>query len=185
MSKQLGKLLFPELSISERDAISWEAADVIYNTDTNIIQYYNGTEWVNLYSEGQSIDPVDVGGGAASMVMSFASGGISYIEGGQNTYQKLASFIFGGTDEIGVITNININSWVSNNGSVDVRLVCCGDGSVIAEKLGINSQLETNVVNMGTITNLPTGADIIEIQAKKVTGGGASKARIGSLELQY
>jgi hypothetical protein len=38
---------------------------------------------------------------------------------------------------------------------------------------------------MGTISNLPTSADIIEVQGRKVTGGGASKVRIGSIELEY
>ncbi len=131
------------------------------------------------------VNPSQVGGGAASMVMSFASGNVSYIEGNSSTYQKLASFIYGGTDAVGAINKININAWITNNGSVDVRLVCCGDGSIVAEFLGINVKDENNLVNMGTISNLPTGADFIEVQGRKVSGGGASKLRIGSVELEY
>lgn len=135
--------------------------------------------------DGTGSSPSQVGGGAASMVMSFASANSSYVEGGQSTYQKLASFIYGGSNVIGIVKSINLNAWISNNGTVDVRLVCCGTGLVIAEITGINSQNETNVVNMGSISNLPTTADIIEVQGRKVTGGGASKVRIGSLELEY
>ena len=132
-----------------------------------------------------NVNPANVGGGAASMVMSFASGNISYIEGNSSTYQKLASFIYGGTDAIGAINKININAWITNNGAVDIRLVCCGDGSIVAEFLGINTQDENNLVNMGTISNLPTSSDFIEIQGRKISGGGASKLRIGSVELEY
>jgi hypothetical protein len=132
-----------------------------------------------------NVNPSNVGGGAASMVMSFASGNISYIEGNSSTYQKLASFIYGGTDSIGAIIKINVNAWITNNGTVDVRLVCCGDGSIVAEFLGIDTQDENNLVNMGTISNLPTTSDFIEIQGRKVAGGGASKLRIGSVELEY
>lgn len=160
---------------------SWE------NTVTGkTFKLFNGTIGAADWKSGSgTTTPGDVGGGAASMVMSFASGNISYIEGNSSTYQKLASFIYGGTDAIGAINKININAWVTNNGAVDIRLVCCGDGSIVAEFLGINTQDENNLVNMGTVNNLPTSSDFIEIQGRKISGGGASKLRIGSVELEY
>jgi hypothetical protein len=44
--------------------------------------------------------PSEIGGGAASMVMSFASGGIKHVETGATTYKSLAHFIYGGSDDI-------------------------------------------------------------------------------------
>ena len=107
--------------------------------------------------------PSDIGGGAASMVMSFASGSIKHVETGATSYKSLAHFIYGGSDDIGEIINFNINAWVTN----------------------ITSLNENNIRSMGVITNLPTQTAVIEIQGQKATGGGASKLRIGSVELQY
>jgi hypothetical protein len=129
--------------------------------------------------------PSSVGGGAASMVMSFASGNSSYVETSSSSYAKFASFLFGGTIRVGDIDKININAWISQSGSVDVRLVAYDSGAVIAESTGITSMDEGNVVDMGVISNLPTGADVIEVQGRKVTGGGSRKLRIGSIELEY
>lgn len=128
----------------------------------------------------------NIGGGAASMVMSFSSGTSKHVETASTTYVSLAHFIYGGSDEIGGINNFNVNAWITNNGTVDVRLFDLTNNAIIAELTGINSLLESNVQSMGAISNLPTLAAVIEIQGRKATGGGAaSKLRIASLEIQY
>jgi hypothetical protein len=130
-------------------------------------------------------NPSEIGGGAASMVMSFASGGIKHVETGATTYKSLAHFIYGGSDDIGAIVNFNINAWVTNNSTCCVRFYDLTNNAVIAEVTNITSLNENNIRTMGTITNLPTQPAVIEIQGQKATGGGASKLRIGSVELQY
>lgn len=129
--------------------------------------------------------PGAVGGGAASMVVSLASGSIKHVETGATTYKSLAHFIYGGSNNIGSITNFNVNAWVTNVGNVSVRFYDLTNANVIAEIIDITSQDEYNIRSMGIITNLPTEAAVIEIQGKKATGGGASKLRIASVELQY
>ena len=129
--------------------------------------------------------PGAVGGGAASMVVSLASGSVKHVETGATTYKSLAHFIYGGSNNIGSITNFNVNAWVTNNGSCNVRFYDLTNANVIAEITDITSQDEFNIRSMGIITNLPTEAAVIEIQGQKATGGGASKLRIASIELQY
>lgn len=129
--------------------------------------------------------PSDIGGGAASMVVSLASGSIKHVETGATSYKSLAHFIYSGSDNIGSIINFNVNAWVSNNGTVCVRFYDLTNANVIAEIIDISSQDESNIRSMGTISNLPTQPAVIEIQGQKATGGGASKLRIASVELQY
>lgn len=129
--------------------------------------------------------PASVGGGAASMVVSLASGSNKYVETGATSYKSLAHFIYGGSANIGAINNFNVNAWVSNNGTVCVRFYDITNANVIAEIIDISSQDEFNVRSMGIINNLPTQAAVIEIQGQKATGGGSSKLRMSSVELQY
>lgn len=129
--------------------------------------------------------PSEVGGGAASMVVSLASGGVKHVETGATSYKSLAHFIYGGSDNIGSIINFNVNAWVTNAGTVCVRFYDLTNANVIAEIVDITSQSEANIRSMGIISNLPTNEAVIEIQGQKATGGGASKLRIASVELQY
>jgi hypothetical protein len=184
--KQLGKFSPPKLSTTTRDGIgTWTSGNVIYNTTEDKLQFYDGVEWKDFYASGQPVDPGDIGGGAASMVMSFASGSTKHVETTSSTYANLAHFIYGGSDAIGAITKINVNAWVIGNSTADIRLVIKDNGLVIAEYIGINSNNEANDFDIGTLSNIPTGREVIEIQARKVTGGGGAKLRIGSLELEY
>lgn len=129
--------------------------------------------------------PSEIGGGAASMVMSFASGSIKHVETTSVNYASLAHFIYGGSDNIGSIINFNINAWVTQSGTCDIRLYDLTNNNIIAELIGITSNDEKNLQSIGVITNLPLQAAVIEIQGRKITGGGASKLRVGSIELQY
>lgn len=133
----------------------------------------------------EGITPSQIGGGAASMVMTFASGSTKHVETGATSYKSLAHFIYGGSANIGSIINFNLNAWVTGNSTCCVRFYDLTNNAVIAEIIDIQSQNEYNLRTMGTITNLPTQAAVIEIQGQKATGQGASKLRIASLELQY
>jgi hypothetical protein len=140
---------------------------------------------INFDSGIGGTSPSEIGGGAASMVMTFASGSTKHVETGATTYKSLAHFIYGGSDEIGVITNFNLNAWVTGNSTCCVRFYDLTNNAVIAEIIDIQSSNENNIRSMGVISNLPTTASVIEIQGQKATGQGASKLRIGAVELQY
>lgn len=181
-----GSFIPPILSQADRDAISSpKTGELIYNSSSGQFNYYDGSIWKNLVNAGGGTSPSDVGGGAASVPLSFSSGTIKHVETTSSTYASLAHFIYGGSSIIGPMVNININAWVTGNANCDVRLYDLTNNVVIAELIGITSQLEPNLQSVGTLSNMPTGPSVIEIQGRKVTGGGASKLRIGSLEIQY
>jgi hypothetical protein len=123
-------------------------------------------------------------GGEKSMVVSFASGSTKHVTTNSNTYASLAHFIYAGSSVVGDINNFNVNIWkvgIGTNG-VDVRLVDLSTGLVIAELLNVTSLLESNIQDMGAISNLPTNSSVIEVQGKR---NGGVTLYIGSLELQY
>lgn len=129
--------------------------------------------------------PSSVGGGAASMVIALASLTTKYLQTSSTSYKSLAQFIYAGSNNIGAITNFNVNAWGSSNGSFCVRFYDITNANVIAEIVDITSQDEFNIRSMGTIANLPTTPAVIEVQGQRATGGGGSRLRISSVELQY
>ena len=44
-----GQIIFQPMTTSERNALSAQAGGVIYNSDDNKLQVYNGSGWVNLH----------------------------------------------------------------------------------------------------------------------------------------
>jgi hypothetical protein len=181
----LGPFIPPILNESDRDLItSPKTGEVIFNLTQSTIEYWDGVKWAKLLAPGNII-PGDIGGGASSMVMSFASGTIKHVETTSNNYASLSHFIYGGSDAVGEILNINLNAWNSAGNTTDVRLYDLTNAQVIAELTGINTQNEDNVQSMGVISNLPTLPAVIEIQGRRTAGPGSSKLLIASLEIQY
>jgi hypothetical protein len=121
-------------------------------------------------------------GGSKSMILTFGSEGSPELSTSSNTYVRLASFIYGGTDAVGALAVIRVNAWRSGGTSIEARIVDLGSAAVICEVL-ITSSLEDNLEDMGILSNLPTNESIFEVQMRK-TGGGA-KALMASIELEY
>lgn len=93
-----------------------------------------------------------------------------WAEYGQAFYQGV-EFVFPGTDRRGPPTMIKMIARAKDSGKVsDLRLYDLTNGKVIAEKLGITNNVFL-IIDLGTITNLPTGEARWEAQGKKPGGG--------------
>jgi hypothetical protein len=58
------------LSTSERNALTSSEGDIIYNTDTNVIEFYNGTSWAGIDTLLTLVDEDDMASNSASSVPS-------------------------------------------------------------------------------------------------------------------
>lgn len=121
-------------------------------------------------------------GGAKSMILTFAGGSAPYVESTATTYSVVAKFIYAGSDAIGTINSILANIWVTS-GNADVRIFDATNSLQIAEVTAISATIDSNIVDFGTLSNIPIGSSVIEIQAKK--NGGGAKLRISGIEIQY
>ena len=106
-----------------------------------------------------------------------------YFQVNVTSYQIAKRFIFRGTTEMGVPTNIKAIAWrASGGGSVSIRIYDVTNVLVICEATGIADAVAT-IQDMGALSNLPVGEAIWEYQMTVSAGG--TRARTSALEIQW
>jgi hypothetical protein len=86
-------------------------------------------------------------------------------------YEKVGNFIYRGSTAVGPITSVKSLSLTDNAGKpTDIRVFDVTNSLVIAEITGITDIVLT-LQDLGTISNVPTGEAIMEVQMRGLTGG--------------
>ncbi len=101
------------------------------------------------------------------------------------TYAPVARFIFEGSTALAVPTKIYVNSWqAAQAGSQGkVRVYDLTNSQLIAESALITSTSSTNIVDLGAISNVPTGRAIWAIEHQ---GNGENKDNfISSMSVEF
>jgi hypothetical protein len=93
---------------------------------------------------------------------------ITPTEVNSNTYTLILEFEFPGTNEIKYVDSCKILTYI-NSGTYSLRLYDLTNSNVIAEKTG-NNNTTSLLIDMGTLSNLPTNAALFEVQVKRDTG---------------
>lgn len=88
------------------------------------------------------------------------------------TYTSVISFVYGGSDDWGTLNKILLLTAQTGSSpkTHDLRVYDATNGLVVAEKIGSTHQVQT-VVDLGTVSNVPTAQASFEIQVRR-TGGG-------------
>ncbi len=135
-----------------------------------------GTTWI------QVTEATGMGGGS-SMSINPANGGggaTAFMESTSSSYMVVGSTSFLGTTKVGIPTNMIVvigpKGMQDEGKKHDVKIVDFKNGNVLAEKLNIvmsNDENDKVIIDLGTISNLPTDQVPIELQARESdTGGG-------------
>jgi hypothetical protein len=101
-----------------------------------------------------------------------------------STYTTVGTFGFAGSNEIGVPSVLRAIIGVEDATSLDARVQDITNNQTIAEVTGVTDAFPT-IVNLGTISNVPTGAAVWELQIRRNTGTGNQQVRASSLALVY
>lgn len=132
-------------------------SDVVINAPTkgqSLVYQGSPTEWQNQTVSG--------GGGAFGNSFIFTA---EHLDGEETTYEAEGHFIFPGSTDVGTPTLIKIIAWMKDTATGAIRLFDATNSLVIAEKTGITEE-DPTIFDMGTISNIPTGEAIFEIQLK-------------------
>lgn len=156
-------------------------AKVRDNEDFDKFHRWNGSTW-----EEVSNTP----GKKKSKALNFALAGQSntntvdaFLQVSSSSYTVIFQFIFPGTDLLGNIEDIFALYEVEDSTETgSIRIYDVDNSNVIAEVTGLDDE-EFMRKNLGTISNLPSGAAVFEIQAK--TSNASKYIRLSNLTLEF
>jgi hypothetical protein len=108
-----------------------------------------------------------------------------YIVAENDNYTKMAEFPYQGSNVTGAPSAIKIIASKSSNATdFSIRIDNGDNGDVICEVTGqTNDQMA--IINMGTISNVPTTEAILEIYGKKTGSGAGKKGMLSSLLIEF
>lgn len=92
-------------------------------------------------------------------------------------------FTFAGTNKVGTPSKIYLNAWrTTGNSTFDLRIVRADNAQVVAELLSQSGTDDQALLDMGTLSNLPTARTVLEVHAQ--VGNGSTAAFLGSVYIE-
>jgi hypothetical protein len=105
------------------------------------------------------------------------------------TYVTIFRYVFAGSSKTGAPTKINAIAFVdggTGTPNIGVRIIDVTNGSVeVVKNEAITTILASAITDLGTISNIPTAPAVWEVQIRVVSGGGAPKARLSGIEMEF
>jgi len=125
-------------------------------------------------------------GGAKSMVVSFASGTSTGLSTSTVGYVRKADFIYAGSSVVGPITAIKATIWKSDIGgaSGSIKIINKSNADVICELINIDNTDSSVVLDLGPLSNVPTGTVTFEVQLSR-SNGASRIIECSTLEIVY
>lgn len=166
-------ILPTRMTTAQRNAIPTPATGLeIFNTDTNNKERYNGSAWVGI--------PVQM-----PIEIIFTGGTDSDFNTVSATYVQAGVFRFGGTTTLGTPTKIKAVGWKdAATTSWDVQVLDITNSLTIVTKTG-NTGNSPEIVDLGTLSNLPTAEAMFEVQIKRTGGTGGNMVHINELSVEF
>ena len=179
----------PNSSVENIDDAVTKKHDKLHNL--NAITVHNGIVGAtenNLISFDSNGLPKDSNHKAAeiniakNIVITLCGNVNNYLFTNNLFYTTFNAFVFSGTGIAGIPANIKIVAHIEKaEDSCLVRIYDVTNSKVICEKSGIVN-LTPEVIDLGSLSNLPIGNAVFEIQAKSTDG---DEIRISSLAINY
>jgi len=123
---------------------------------------------------------------AKSMVVSFAARTDMSLSTSTVGYVEKANMIYAGSSTVGPIVSIKATIWKNSaSGSTgQIKIIDKSNGNTICELTGITNLDDAVVLDLGALTNIPTGPTTFEIQMGRSTGGNR-RIECSSIEIEY
>lgn len=112
---------------------------------------------------------------------SFTRNNNEYLQ--ENGTAVVAKIMYAGSDVLGVPTKIIANCWNDGGTSVDITIIDATNSDNVIATLNITSSSEENIADLGTLSNIPTGNAVFEVEITLNGGGMGDEAKISSLTI--
>jgi hypothetical protein len=149
-----------------------------------VCNHISGTETIAAGGTARLIKPIEGTANRSPLMVPFFSASTPYISSSSAIYTILARMPFQGTDFLGTPVFIRANVWSSSGApGVQIRVVNEATGLVIAESAITTSTSEQNIVDLGPLSNLPTGEQTVTIEGRR--DGGGTTLRVSGLIVEF
>lgn len=161
--------------VNDDNTQGWEVNDLWTNTTTDktfVAQDVStGAAVWTLLARTKTID------------LTFPPHNGDYKKTASSTYEIAARHTYSGSNAIGAPTKIYANAWIQSDGGGNVRIYDLTNALVIAESANITSVSGSNIVDLGSIANVPSGQAVWLIEWKN--SGGTKEIYISSLSMEF
>ena len=133
--------------------------------------YWQGSNgsWWRLESDGNAWKQA-TSAGRIGVSLAFSDNNSPFLSVNGASFEKISEFLFSGTDLLGLPTLMKVIARTSAT-SGDIKVFDSTNSLTIVEKNITN--IPDEIIDMGTLSNLPASEAIFEIQMKR-TGGGST-----------
>jgi hypothetical protein len=165
-------ILIPRMTLAQRDAITSPATGLqIYNTDSNVFQYYNGSSWTNV--GGTGVTDLTFSGSSSPVTLNSSTGSdVTFVAGTNVSLSQSSNQLTINSSEVdGSVTNegtLGVSAGATNT-SVITSNTSGATGVTIQASTGLSIS-ETTSSNGGTIVLTNSSPD----QTVSLTGAGIS-----------
>jgi hypothetical protein len=101
-----------------------------------------------------------------------------YLKGSNSDYEVKAYINFPGSTAVGTPTAIKSLVWNDSGSGSSIRIYDRTNSNIIAELTSFSGS-SPQLLDLGTLSNVPTGQAVFEVQTKK--GGSAGEVRLASV----
>lgn len=99
-------------------------------------------------------------------------------------YEVVTRFPYDGSDAAGIPILLTLVGGQTGGATASFRLFDVTNAAVIAEVTGVVA-VSPSLINMGVISNIPTGPAIIELQALKTAGSNPTTVEVSGLAARF
>lgn len=156
--------------------------------DRAVLNFIEGSGVTLTITDDAAGDEVDItiaasggGGGSNDIIVTTQKHSSHYKSDAGTSYVTLAAFAFPGSTAYGTPVNIKASTWVDGGSTGKLRIYDLTNALVIAEITTLSNTTES-VIDLGTISNVPTGEAVWQIQH---AGNGAQATNTSSVWVKF
>lgn len=107
-----------------------------------------------------------------------------YYDSAAGSYTLMRDTVFRGTSAMGTPTSMKVTAWADSGGTCAVRVYDVTNSKVICSNESITNTVKT-AIDLGALSNLPTGEAVWEIQIYRKVGSGGIKVYASNFQIYY
>ena len=108
-----------------------------------------------------------------------------YWDASSDSYQVAGYFIFPGSTQGGTPASVKALAFIISATEMAVKIYDATNAKTIAEKTGITNADTGILTDLGTLSNISSGAAVWEVQIKRTVGSGAQQVAIAGVMVEW